>query len=1013
MRRALLLVLLVCCNVASAQVDPSLFQDLKWRLLGPFRGGRTLAVAGDPTQREHFYFGSVNGGVWETRDAGRTWQPIFDEQPVGSIGALALAPSDPKTIYVGTGESDMRSDISQGEGMFRSRDGGAHWDRIGLTDTQQIARILVHPEDPDLVYVAALGHPYGPNRQRGVFRSRDGGAHWEPLLGDADTGAIDLAFEPGNPRTIYAALWQTRRTPWSVYPPSSGPRSALYKSVDGGNHWASLEGHGLPARHGRIGIAIPRTQPQRVYVTVDAEPGGGVYRSDDGGAHFALASGDTRLWQRGWYFGELAADPKNPDRVYAMNTIVLRSDDGARTFVPLKGDSTGDDFHAMWIDPNDPDRQMLGVDQGALVTLNGGATWSSWHNQPTGQFYHVSTDTKFPYNVYGAQQDSGAASVPSRTHDPNGITMMQFREVTAGGESDNIAPDPDDPDVIFGGRVNRLDLRTQQSRDVDPTLAYPGMHRHTWTLPLVFSRRDPKVLYFANQRIYRTADGGAHWDAISPDLTRENPATPRTLDPTTAALTPDDGKRRGVVYAIAPSRLEDGGLWAGTDDGRIWRTRDEGKHWVDVTPHGLGAWSKVGVIETSRFDADVAYAAIDRHRLDDFAPSTYRTRDGGKSWTLITDGIARTHAVNVVREDTQRRGLLYAGTERGVYVSFDDGARWQPLQQNLPRTSVRDIDVHENDIVVATHGRAFWALDDVAPLRALAADAGAATRLLPPSPAVRHRLAGFTGTPFPKDEAMASNPAYGAAIDYVLASRADSPVVLEILDARGALVRRYSSDVEPAKVDLAKLTTAPEWHERPSTLSAAPGMHRFHWPLRFAAPEGVAEGDAYADGVWAPPGEYRLKLTVSNATFEQTLVVRPDPRVKIDAAAYARQFELATKVMAQRERVAAATASFGKVLKAIVERRKTAPSGALDALEARVRAVAGAPAVTNPSNGWWRDAEPGTLRYAASALEKLSVAVDGADADPSADAIEGLAKLMPIVEKTLAAWDKVAAEPVP
>ncbi|HEX9160191.1 MAG TPA: hypothetical protein VF980_00675, partial [Thermoanaerobaculia bacterium] len=709
-RRFLLPALLLGTASVAFAVDPSLFQDLHWRLIGPFRGGRAVAVTGVPGEPQHFYFGSVNGGVWETVDAGRTWQPIFDSQPVGSIGAIAVAGSNHKLIYVGSGEADMRSDIAQGNGMYKSADGGKTWSRIGLSDSQQIGRIIIHPDNANLLYVAALGHPYGPNTERGVFRSRDGGTSWTKVLGrDIDTGAIDLAFEPGNPSVIYAALWQTRRTPWSIYPPSNGPGSGLFKSTDGGDHWTELRA-GLPEKPGRIGIAVAPSMPNRVYAIVDA-PKGGMYRSDDGGAHFTLAGNDSRVWSRGWYFGGITVEPKNADVVYSCNVNVYQSSDAGKTWVPVKGAPGGDDYHQLWIDPEHPERRILGVDQGVVVSVNNGKTWSSWLNQPTGQFYHVMTDNRFPYRVYGAQQDSGAAGVPSRTNEYNGISIAEFREITAGGESDNVAPDPTDPDVLYGGRVERLDTRTHQTHSVDPTLAYPENDRRTWTLPLVFSPRDPRVLYFANQRMFRTDDAGQHWTVISPDLTRENPGAPPNLDPTTAALRAGPGTRFGVIYAIAPSRLADRDIWAGTDDGQIWRTRDEGAHWDNITPPELTAWSKVGIIDTSHFDAETAYASVDRHRLDDFQPYVYRTHDGGKHWQLVASGLPTF--VNVVREDPVRRGVLYAGTESGMSVSFDDGDHWQSLQMNLPVTSIRDIDVHGDDVVIATHGRAFWILDNV------------------------------------------------------------------------------------------------------------------------------------------------------------------------------------------------------------------------------------------------------------------------------------------------------------
>ena len=984
------MVLLLLCAAAAeaASVDPMFFQELRWRLIGPFRGGRVLAVAGVPGEPEHFYFGSVNGGVWETRDAGRTWQPIFDDQPIGSIGAIAIAPSNPKVIYVGSGESDMRSDIAQGNGMYKSNDAGKTWTRIGLTDSQQIARIRIHPSDPDLVYVAALGHPYGPNAERGVFRTRDGGKTWQRILsrnGDSDTGAIDLAFEPGNPRVIYAALWQTRRTPWSVYPPSNGPGSGLFKSLDGGDTWTEIRGHGFADKPGRIGIAVAPSNPQRVYAIVDA-PAGGMYRSDDGGASWTRTSSDTRIWSRGWYFGEIAVEPDNADVVYSCNINLYRSEDGGKVFVPIKGAPGGDDYHAMWIDPQNPERRILGVDQGTVISVHGGKTWSSWYNQPTAQLYHVSTDNAFPYRVYGAQQDSGAASIPSRTNTIDGLSLMNFRETTAGGESDNIAPDPKDPEIIYGGRVDRLDLRTQQTRSVDPMLAHPADNRRTWTLPLVFSIRDPRVLYFSNQRVYRTDDGGERWTVISPDLTREDPGTPPNLDPTTAALHQQTGPRRGVVYAIAPSRTADHDIWAGTDDGLIWRTRDEGAHWQNVTPSALTPWSKVGIIDTSHFDSETAYAAIDRHRLDDFHPYIYRTHDGGKSWKLIVNGIPADHAVNVVREDTVMKGLLYAGTERGIFVSSDDGENWQPLQKNLPVTSVRDIDVHGNDLVIATHGRSFWIMDDVTPLRQRVAQL---PHLFAPAAAVRERPAGFTGTPMPKDEPLAPNPPSGAYIDYVLGAPPSSPITLEVFDAQNALVRRYSSADPPPPLDPSKLRTAPEWFVVPSTLQTTAGMHRFVWPIRFEGSRGV-----WTNGVWAPPGDYRIVFTVDGRRLEQPLRIIPDPRVKLPPSAYAEQFALARSVDALRATLAKAVTDSDALLEKTNDEQ----------MRARIRQIAGVTTTFGAITGPNIPAPRTTLRALVSALENLLEAVDGADAVPSPDARANFARLQTDADKALSEW---------
>ncbi|HET6807105.1 MAG TPA: hypothetical protein VFH59_16850 [Frateuria sp.] len=1009
---ALLTLGITTALAAQASVDPALYQGLHWRLIGPFRGGRVLTVAGVPGDNRHFYFGAVDGGVWATQDAGRTWQPIFDDEKVGSIGALAVAPSDPKTLYVGSGEADMRSDIAHGNGMYKSTDGGRHWTHIGLEDSRQIASVLVDPRNPDVVFAASLGHAYGPNAERGVFRSRDGGKSWRKVLfKDHDTGAIDLAFKPGDPDTIYAALWQTRRPPWSVYPPSNGPGSGLYVSHDGGEHWSQLQDNGFAAHPGRIGIAVAPSEPDRVYALVDAPAGeGGLYRSDDGGAHWKHLTSDQRIWQRGWYFCRLTVDPKNADRVYVMNTIVLRSDDGGKRFIALKGDPTGDDFHQMWIDPTDPDRQILGVDQGALVTLNGGKSWSSWYNQPTAQIYHVSTDDRFPYWVYGAQQDSGAVALPSRTGNGDGITMEQFHEVTAGGESDMIAPDPDDPDIVYGGRVDKLDTRTEQTRSVDPTLAYPAAHyRAAWTLPLAFSKRDHKVLYFANQRLFRTDDGGDHWAPISPDLTREDAGVPANLDAPTAADDNHVDKRRGVIYTIAPSPLDAKALWVGTDDGLVWRTDDEGAHWQPVTPRALTPWSKVAGIEPSHFDPDTAYLAIDRHRLDDDTPYLYRTTDGGKAWTRIDAGIPRDSFVNVVREDPRHRGLLYAGTERGMYVSFDDGAHWQALQQNLPMTSVRDIDVHGDDLVIATHGRGFWIMDNVSALRQMAGLQADTATLFKPADAIRVRLASFTGTPFPKDEPMAANPPDGAMIDYVLPKAVKGAVTLTVFDAQGKPVRSFSSAEPVSKPDPAKLAVAPEWLPAPMRLSTAPGMHRFVWDLRYPS-QLPAQPDSSQEksGVWAPPGQYTVELRVNGRRYRQPLQLKADPRVQVPTAALQREFELARKVEQASARAARASTEAGKLLKALDAVPKTTLHAQVAALMDKAQDLSGVEAHPDPRNTIGAPPKrTDSLRALALNLAKLEQAVDGADADPSQDAKASYATLSKTLDATVEAWQQL------
>lgn len=1030
LRGVLALCFVLSCVVAvrvaaEAAPDQTLLRALHWRSIGPFRGGRVLTVTGVPGEPNHFYFGAVNGGVWETVDAGRTWTPIFDSAPVGSIGALAVAPSNPKIIYVGTGEADMRSDIAQGGGLFRSIDSGHSWQAIGLEDSQQIGRILVSATNPDTVLVAALGHPYGANETRGVFRSVDGGKTWQrTLYKDADTGAIDLAAEPGQPDVVYASLWQTRRPPWNVYPPSSGPGSGLYKSEDGGQTWTALSGHGLPGQTGRIGIAVAPSKPLRVFALIDAAEGG-LYRSDDRGASWTRVSSDSRIWQRGWYFAGVTVDPTNADVVYVCNTAMYRSEDGGKNFIPIKGAPGGDDYHQLWIDPADPQRRILGVDQGALVTMDGDATWSSWFNQPTGQFYHVITDNRFPYWVYGAQQDSGAAGIPSRTDNIDGINLTQFRETTAGGESDNIAPDPDDPQIIFGGRVDKLDLRTGQTQSVAPTLAHPDLYRGTWTLPLVFGKSGSHALYFGNQRIFRTVDRGRHWAAISPDLSRENPPTPSNLDPPTVADVEQVSPRRGVVYAIGPSPLDERLIWAGTDDGLVWRSRDGGSRWQNVTPAGLSAWSKIGVIEPSHFDTDSAYIAVDRHRLDDPRPYIYRTHDGGASWTSITDGIAdggTFNTVNVVREDPAHRGLLYCGTERGVYVSFDDGGHWQALQQDLPRTSVRDLSVHGADLVIATHGRGFWIMDDVAPLRSLADDSASATRLFPPGPAYRLRPTGFTGTPMPKDEPMGANPPLGAYIDYALQGASLGPVTLTIADAHGSRVRTFSSNDKRSLPELAKIEIAPEWIVPPEPLATSQGAHRFVWDLHYAQqqPALVAEDPTQEEnGVWAPPGEYWIELNVGGRSFRQPLTVAPDPRVKLAASSYARQFALARDIEHARIQIATALAAAGRIHAAIgtlIKNGSGRPviAAALSVADQRVLAISDLPPdKRSPDSLGSAPKTIGGLRYLATAFHHLARAVDGADTAPTPDVVRGYAKHRTLLNDALAEWARFESVELP
>ncbi len=890
-------------------VDISTFAStLRWRMLGPFRGGRVAAATGVPGRPNEFYFGAVNGGVWKSIDGGRVWLPVFDSQPVASIGAIAVAPSQPDTVYVGSGESTLRDSVGYGNGMYKSVDAGKTWKHIGLDNTQHIGKIAVDPRNPNVLLVAAIGHLYAANRERGVFRSTDGGQTWSKTLGDENVGAVEVVIHPTDSRIVFAGLWNTRRPPWFTYAPTNGPGGGIFKSTDGGITWKQLT-TGLPKSGiGRTGIAIAPSNPDRVYAIVDCllpeappttepplgtpppvpgaqttpPPGqGGLFRSDDGGETWIKMSNDIALWGRGWYFEKIAVDPKDADQVYVPNVAVNRSSDGGKTWVVMRGSPGGDDYHQAWISADDPNTMIVASDQGAIITRNAKddprqITWSSWLNQPTAQLYHLSVDYRFPYWVTAAQQDSGAIAVRSRGKFAE-ISMHDWEPIGPGGESGYTAGDRLNPGIVYGGSGTRYNLDSNTPIEGTTSPKSPETERSDWTQPLVFSGADPHSLYYANQFLFKTTDGARTWKQISPDLTRPDPGIPSTLDATAAAATDRNGKR-GVIYTIAPSPLRAPLLWIGTDDGLIQLTQDDGKTWTNVTPRAMTAWSRVTMIEASHFAEGTAYASVDRHQLQDFDPYIYRTRDMGKSWQKITKGLPGGVYVHVVREDPKQKGLLFAGTERGVFVSLDDGDHWESLALNIPVTSMRDIQVYQNDVIVATHGRGFWVIDDITPLRQINASIlSSDVYLFKPSDTVDMIPTDDNGTPLQKDEPHAENPPNGVAIDFYLKKPGD-PVTLEVLDSAGKVIRTFSTNpaAEPSRRNRGGAASSglpkvsPLWQTTPEKFSGAAGMHREVWEPVIPAASGNS-GTRVS-------GTFTARLTANGKTLSQSFTVAPDPR---------------------------------------------------------------------------------------------------------------------------------------
>ena len=1023
----ILALLLLAASISAQSVPQELFAGLKWRLIGPFRGGRVVAVAGVSGDSTTFYFGAVNGGIWKTSDSGMVWVPIFEDQPVASIGALAVAPSDPNTIYAGTGESDIRSSLSFGNGVYRSRDAGRSWQHLGLEDTRHISRIVIDPRDANTVFVGALGHVYGANEQRGVYKSTDGGGHWTKVLDQgSETGASDVAICSGNPRLLFAGTWNTWRPPWSTYAPIDRAGGGLYRSQDAGTSWTRLSGGGLPAGDwGRVGVDVA-PDGKRVYALIEVKQSAaksGLYRSDDGGESWVLANDDPRLTSRAWYFGSVTIEPGNPDVVYIPNVALYRSEDGGRTLSILRGAPGGDDYHQIWIDPTNSSRMVLGTDQGTTISLDRGRTWSTWYNQPTAQLYHIVTDDRFPYVVYATQQDSGSAALLSRS-DYGQITPRDWFP-SGPSESGYVALDPNEPNVVYlssaYGGVARYNRRTALSQEVGPwpvsvfgTEIDQRRYRAPWSPVLVSSTAGAKALFLGTQYVMKTTDGGLHWDTISPDLTGSGVKVGNRKPE--GAPTVENAKERGlgVVSTIAPSGLDGNLIWTGSDTGLIHLTRNGGKGWIDVTPKGISSWSSISLIEASHFDPAVAYAAVDRSQLDDETPYLYRTRDYGAHWQVITDGIAARAFLRAIREDTRTRQLLFAGTELGVYVSFDSGDHWRPLQLNLPVTSVRDLAIHGDDLVIATHGRSCWVLDNFSPLRQLA-DAGNrdAPWLYRPATAVRVDNDDFVGTPLPPEEATAENPPSGAIIDYFLRSPAKE-VTLEVFDSQRKLVRKFVSGGQTApRHD--RLPVAERWFAKPQTLEASPGMHRFVWDLRWESSGGpVADEQARFHnpaGPKAVPGTYQIRLTVDRQTLSQPLQIDMDPRSTATPKVLLEQLQLGNRIFAQAMEAARILAEINSFQKQIsdIERRLADDQGSLRSALIQIQSEVSQILVKENENG----ISPSGLQAAYGDLASLLQVVETGDRAVPSQAIALYEQSTRQLKTCIAEWTAFKQTKVP
>jgi photosystem II stability/assembly factor-like uncharacterized protein len=1031
-RNPIVIALLLFFAIAEAHAG-EFDSILRWRNVGPYRGGRTRAICGVPSQPNIFYMAPVNGGVFKSIDYGRTWQPIFDDQPTASVGAVAVAPSNPNVIYVGSGEGLHRPDLSVGDGIYKSTDAGKTWTHLGLREGQQIAQLTVDPKNPDRIFVAVAGHPYGPNEERGIYRSLDSGKTFEKVLyRNENVGASDVQIDPSNPQVVYAALWESREGPWEngVF---NGDGGGIFKSTDGGKTWRQLT-KGLPGNIVQANLAIAPSAPKTLFAAVRTKTIAKLYRSDDSGETWTGTTDDPRpgLGIGGGDLPVVRFDPKNPQIVYSASIVCWKSTDGGKTWEGWRGAPGGDDYQNVWINPNNPDIILLGSDQGAIVTVNGGKSWSSWYNQPTAQLYHVSADNSFPYRLYGGQQESGSVGIKSRG-DEGEITFRDWRPVAAE-EYGYVVADPLDPDIIIGGKLTRFDRRTGQAQNILPVPVQTDGFRMLRTEPVVFSPLDPHLLFFAGNTLWQTRDRGDHWEKISPDLSRPNYELPASIGRYKEDAT-KQAHRRGVIYAVAPSALDANRIWCGTDDGLIHLTTDGGKTWANVTPPNISAWQKISLIEAGHFDSNTAYAAVNTMRIDDLRPHIFATHDSGKTWTEIVNGIPAGQIVNAVREDPKRKDLLFAGTEKGVYVSFDDGASWESLRLNLPASSVRDLIIKNEDLVVATHGRGFWILDNITPLRQFNPVAGVVDpgskssaptvsarssedQLFKPQTALRVRANLNPDTPLPPDEPAGENPPDGAVIDYLLSKDASGPVTIEIKDRNGQSVRKYSSTDAPVEPNPKRLRIPSYWIRPLQSVSTKAGMHRFLWDMHYTpVPDVEPEfpiSATYrntapaATSPWVTPGNYTVTLTVDGKSFSQPLTVTMDPRVQASATDLQEQFDLSWKLYQLRLRLA----PIGKKFDNIAEHLTKLRAKAAERPEVTQKLEAFAQTLKKFGPPHPRPGAPPSL-FVLESITRLFNEIERSDAAPTAAVKAAVADLDKNIGPMLDAWRKLLESDLP